>query len=138
MSGGSLQMSGFDVLQRQLAAAADQLADEKAIGAMAVEAAKPAVDAIAAIVGTGSPWEETKLTRADISAQVAKDSPPGVVKIAIGSKRRSWILRLQEFGTRNQPAHPALRPGWDSTASTVKSGIVPGLRALLPSLRSGG
>lgn len=133
----SVKSEGFSAISDAFDEAARALSDEPALTTMMLAAAQPAVARIAQIVGTGSPWQESKLTRADIGAAVNKEGALGSrVAIDIGaSPKRAFILRFIEFGTSKMRPYPALRPGWDATKDDLRARIVAGLRELLPSLR---
>lgn len=135
----SVEMSGWDTLDRALADAERALKNERELADMMAEACAPAVKAIASIIGTGRPWRETGLTAKDISVALDKESRVGgAVSVAIGaSPKRAFIVRMLERGTSYSPAFPALRPGWDVAEGQVKAAITSGLRRLLPTLAKG-
>ncbi len=123
-----VKAEGLDRVDQKLERDIQTLSDERLIVGIVLEAVQPAVDAAKAIVGTGSPYRETGLTREDIHATVNKESAVGVVKVSIGaSKRNAYKLRFLERGTSKQRAYPVLRPAHDSTRSQVMASIAAGL-----------
>ena len=130
-----VKMEGWGEADAFFDGLARKIEDERKIAPVVIEAAQPLVDRVKEIVGTGSPWPETKETRADIRAAIDKESAVGTVKVAIGATRaHAFKLNFQEFGTSKQPAYPSLRPAYDSTIGAVTAGVVAGLRSILQSL----
>jgi HK97 gp10 family phage protein len=131
----SLQLEGFQEIDKKFGALYAALRDERVIAAMMIEAAQPMVDAAKAIVGTGVPtWIESGDTARDIGVEIDKERAVGSsVAVSVGAHRRSPILRFLEFGTSEQPAYPVLRPAWDQTRGAVSASIVAGLRSLVSS-----
>jgi HK97 gp10 family phage protein len=126
----TFKASGFEEIDRKFAALAAALAEERVIGGMMLDAIRPTVEAARAIVGTGSPqWQEAKLTRPDIDAEIDKEREIGSsIAVSVGARRRAFVLRFLEFGTSQNPAFPVLRPAWDSTRGAVAAAVVAGLR----------
>jgi len=123
---------GFDSAFGKLEEAARALDDEKKVGEIVLNAVAPMVDRVKDLIGTGSAWKETGDTRADIHAEIDKESEVGTVKVAIGaSKRHAFKVRLNEFGTSKQPAYPSLRPAHDETIGEVKESVAHGIVELM-------
>jgi HK97 gp10 family phage protein len=53
------------------------------------------------------------------------------VEIFAGPSRATFYGQFSEFGTYKEPAHPFLRPAWDSTQETVLQKVQTGLAAAL-------
>lgn len=56
---------------------------------------------------------------------------PDVSTVALGPTKDFWYASFQEFGTAHNPAHPFMRPAFDSRKGVVKARLAESVRAAM-------
>ncbi|HKQ02638.1 MAG TPA: HK97-gp10 family putative phage morphogenesis protein [Actinomycetes bacterium] len=97
-----------------------------AVEAVVVEACKPTAEAMRA----GAPRLTGEMAES-IDARPVQPERPELVTVAIGPDRDHFYARFAEFGTASQPAHPFMRPAWDSDVGALRGRLADGFGELL-------
>jgi HK97 gp10 family phage protein len=126
-----VEVKGLDDLETKLKELGDKLAKKhlrKALRAGGKVLQEAIVERAPVATGETPEGHDPGTLRDSVRPRISLSSVKEEGKVSIGPGKSGWYGKFSEFGTRNEPARPWIRPAFDSSAQSALDAFVDALK----------